>query len=67
MPALLMRTSTGPRSASTFLTPVAQALLNKKVGDSVDYEVHGTRHHHRIDAIEAYNKAIEEAPVAQQA
>ena len=51
----------------SYLTPVAQALLNKKVGDTVDYEVHGARHHHRIEAIEAYNKKVEEAPVAQQA
>jgi transcription elongation GreA/GreB family factor len=40
----------------SYLTPVAQALINKKVGDSVEYDVHGTRHHHRIDKIEAYNK-----------
>jgi len=51
----------------SYLTPVAQALLNKKVGDEVDYEVHGARHHHRIDAIEAYNKTVEQAPVPQQA
>jgi transcription elongation GreA/GreB family factor len=42
----------------SYLTPVAQALLNKKVGDSVEYEVHGVRHHHRIDNIEAYNKSV---------
>jgi transcription elongation GreA/GreB family factor len=50
----------------SYLTPVAQALINKKVGDSVEYEVHGTRHHHRIDRIEAYNKAAsgESTPVA---
>ena len=42
----------------SYLTPVAQALLNKKVGDSVEYEVHGVRHHHRIDNIEAYNKNV---------
>lgn len=37
----------------SYLTPVAQALLNKKVGDQVEFEVHGTRHHHRIERIEA--------------
>ena len=42
----------------SYLTPVAQALLNKKVGESVEYEVHGVRHHHRIENIEAYNKAV---------
>lgn len=43
----------------SYLTPVAQALLNKKVGESVEYEVHGVRHHHRIDNIEAFNKTTE--------
>jgi transcription elongation GreA/GreB family factor len=43
----------------SYLTPVAQALLNKKVGESVEYEVHGIRHHHRIDKIEAFNKGVE--------
>ena len=40
----------------SYLTPVAQALLNKKVGDQVEYEVHGVRHHHRVESIEAFNK-----------
>lgn len=43
----------------SYLTPVAQALLNKKVGESVEYDVHGVRHHHRIDRIEAFNKNVE--------
>ena len=42
----------------SYLTPVAQALLNKKVGDSLEYEVHGVRHHHRIERIEAYNQSV---------
>lgn len=49
----------------SYLTPVAQALLNKKVGDSVEYEVHGVKHHHRIESIEAYNKNV--APPATDA
>ena len=49
----------------SYLTPVAQALLNKKVGESVKNEVHGAPHHHRIDAIEAYNKDGAEVPAAQ--
>jgi transcription elongation GreA/GreB family factor len=50
----------------SYLTPVAQALLNKKVGESVEYEVHGTRHHHRIERIDAWNQAagLETAPAA---
>jgi transcription elongation GreA/GreB family factor len=37
----------------SYLSPVAQSLLNHKVGDQVEFEVHGVRHHHRIDAIDA--------------
>jgi transcription elongation GreA/GreB family factor len=49
----------------SYLTPVAQALLNKKVGDQVEFEVHGTRHHHRIERIEAV--APRPAPVPADA
>ena len=38
----------------SYLSPMAQALLNHKVGEQVEFEVHGQRHHHRIDAIEPY-------------
>ncbi|MEY4387336.1 MAG: Transcription elongation factor GreA fused to uncharacterized associated domain [Verrucomicrobiota bacterium] len=55
------------KSIISYLTPVAQALLNKKVGDSVEYEVHGVKHHHRIDRIEAFNKNVEAPGEAQPA
>jgi len=38
----------------SYLTPVGQALLNRKVGDEVEFEVHGARHRHRIGHIEVY-------------
>jgi transcription elongation GreA/GreB family factor len=38
----------------SYLSPMAQALLNHKVGDQVEFEVHGQRHQHRIDAIEPF-------------
>lgn len=38
----------------SYLSPVAQSLLSHKVGDQVEFEVHSVRHHHRIDAIEAF-------------
>jgi transcription elongation GreA/GreB family factor len=38
----------------SYLTPVGQALLNRKVGDEVEAEVDGVIHRHRIDKIEAY-------------
>jgi len=37
----------------SYLTPVGQALLNKKVGEEVEFEVHGARHRHRIETIAA--------------
>jgi transcription elongation GreA/GreB family factor len=35
----------------SYLSPVAQALLNRKISDEVEFEVHGARHRHRIDRI----------------
>jgi transcription elongation GreA/GreB family factor len=37
----------------SYLSPVAQALLNRKVGDEVEFDIHGARHRHRIEGIEA--------------
>lgn len=42
----------------SYLTPVGQALLNKKVGDEVEFEVHGARHRHRIEKIDAYKPEV---------
>ncbi len=36
----------------SYLTPLAQALLNKKPGDEVDFEMDGTKKRYRIDSIE---------------
>jgi transcription elongation GreA/GreB family factor len=41
----------------SYLSPVAQSLLNRKVGDEVEFEIHGARHQHRIESIEAYKNA----------
>jgi transcription elongation GreA/GreB family factor len=41
----------------SYLSPVAQALLNRKVGEEVEFEVHGVRHHHRIESIAAFKTA----------
>jgi transcription elongation GreA/GreB family factor len=48
----------------SYLSPVAQSLLNKKVGEEVEFEIHGVRHRHRIEAIEAI-KATPPAPVPE--
>jgi transcription elongation GreA/GreB family factor len=37
----------------SYLSPVAQALLNKQVGEQVEFEISGVRHQHRIEKIEA--------------
>jgi transcription elongation GreA/GreB family factor len=41
----------------SYLSPVAQALFNRKVGDEVEFEVHGARHRHRIESIEPYKES----------
>jgi len=38
----------------SYLTPVAMALLNRKVGDEVEFELHGSKRRHRIEKIEAW-------------
>jgi transcription elongation GreA/GreB family factor len=48
----------------SYLSPVAQALIGHKVGDEVEFEIHGTQHHHRIESIEAYNKTATPASPA---
>lgn len=45
------------KSIISYLTPIGQALLNRKVGDEVEAEVDGARHRHRIDKIEAFKPA----------
>jgi transcription elongation GreA/GreB family factor len=37
----------------SYLSPIAQTLLNRKVGEEVEFELHGAKRHFRIDAIEA--------------
>ena len=46
----------------SYLSPVAQALLNRKVGDQVEFEVHGARHRHRIETIEAWKAPATDVP-----
>jgi transcription elongation GreA/GreB family factor len=48
----------------SYLTPVAQSLLNRKAGDEVEFEIHGARHRHRIESIEACKVAGPEAHAA---
>jgi transcription elongation GreA/GreB family factor len=48
----------------SYLTPVGQSLMNRKVGEVVEFELHGARHRHRIDRIEPYKAPI--PPAANQ-
>lgn len=41
----------------SYLTPVGQALLNRKMAEEVECEVDGARHRYRIDKIDAYKTA----------
>jgi transcription elongation GreA/GreB family factor len=38
----------------SYLSPVAQSLLNRKVGDEVEFEFHGAIHRHRIEKIDSW-------------
>lgn len=38
----------------SYLTPVAQSLINRKVGDEVEFEIDGAKHRHRIEKIAVY-------------
>ena len=38
----------------SYLTPVAQSLLNRKTGEEVEFEMDGVKKRYRIDAIAAY-------------
>lgn len=49
----------------SYLTPVAQALLNRKVGEEVEFELGGATKHFRIDLIEPY--AVPQAPSPHEA
>ena len=46
----------------SYLTPVAMALVNRKVGDEVEFELHGSKRRHRIEKIDAWK--IETAATA---
>jgi transcription elongation GreA/GreB family factor len=48
----------------SYLTPVAMALVNRKVGDEVEFELHGGKRRHRIEKIEAWKTEAPAAPAA---
>jgi transcription elongation GreA/GreB family factor len=42
------------RGIISYQTALAQALMNKKIGDEADFEIGGHRHHVRVERIERY-------------
>jgi len=60
------------RHIISYLSPIAQALLNQKVGDKVEFEFEGLKRRYRVDSIEAYSPpavetATSESPAASPA
>ena len=52
----------------SYLSPVGAAFLNHKVGDEVEFELHGTKRRHRIEKIEMWTApapAVEPAETAE--
>ena len=46
----------------SYLSPVAQAVLGHKVGDEVEFELHGVLHRYRLDEIQPYKPVSPPAP-----
>lgn len=48
----------------SYLSPVGASLLNHKAGNEVEFELHGAKHRHRIEKIEAWkmDTAAADAP-----
>ncbi|HVU07331.1 MAG TPA: GreA/GreB family elongation factor [Verrucomicrobiae bacterium] len=49
----------------SYLTPIGQALLNHKVGDEVEFELHGAKRRHRIEKIESAKIETAATPTAE--
>src|SRR6266571_2913059 len=45
------------RGVISYLSPVAQSLLNRNVGEEVEFELDGAKKHFRIEAIDAFKTA----------
>ena len=41
----------------SYLTPVGQGLLNRKIGEEIDVQMEGEKRRYRIEAIELYKPA----------
>jgi transcription elongation GreA/GreB family factor len=52
----------GDKHVISYLSPIAQAMLNHKAGEEVEFEMEGVKKRYRIDAIEAYQATPSVAP-----
>lgn len=52
------------RNIISYLTPIAQALLNKKIGEETTVETHGATRRFRIESVEPYIATEEEKAAA---
>jgi transcription elongation GreA/GreB family factor len=46
----------------SYLSPMAQSLLNRKIGDEIEFEIHGVRHRHRIQSIDPVVQPVAQTP-----
>jgi transcription elongation GreA/GreB family factor len=46
----------------SYLSPVGAAFLNHKVGDEIEFELHGTKRRHRIEKIDMWHAPAPEQP-----
>jgi transcription elongation GreA/GreB family factor len=46
----------------SYLTPIAMALVNRKVGDEVEFELHGSTRRQRLEKIEAWKTEAANQP-----
>jgi transcription elongation GreA/GreB family factor len=51
----------------SYLSPMAQALLNHGVGENVEYEMEGRMRHYRIESIDPFRKDVPAASQTQPA
>jgi transcription elongation GreA/GreB family factor len=54
------------KSIISYLTPIAKALIGKKVGEDAEFEMAGVTHKYRVESITAYKQAGD-APAASAA
>ena len=52
------------RGIISYLTPVAMALVNRKVGDEVEFELQGSKRRHRVEKIDTWKVETADSPAA---